>query len=82
MKKENIELEQIVRRLMKEFEVIRKSQGLSHAKLANLTGLHRTTIGLLEKNKRIPTIATCLKIAMALEVDLDNLISVAIKKSK
>ena len=66
--------ERVVSKLMKEFKKIRKERGFSHEKVASLTGLHRTTIGLLESEKRVPTILTCLKISSALEVQLYDLL--------
>jgi len=52
----------------------RLEQGLSHEKLANKVGLHRTAIGLIEARKREPSFVNCLKIANALDVDLHDLI--------
>ena len=68
------EAEKIVLKLLDEFEKIRKEKGLSHEKLATLSGLNRSTISLLESKKRIPTILTCLKIADALETTLHDLL--------
>ena len=74
MNKRKAKAEKIVSGLMSEFKRIRKEKNLSNEKLANLAGLHRTTIGLLESEKRVPTILTCLKISLALEVALSDLI--------
>lgn len=70
----NITVEKTVLKLLDEFERIRKEQGLSHEKLAQLSGLNRSTISLLESKKRIPTILTCLKISSALGVKLHKLL--------
>ena len=64
---ENKELESIVLKITQEFKLKRKELGLSHQKLAEMTGLHRTAIGLIESNKRMPSILTCLKISDALK---------------
>lgn len=68
--------EKIVSALMSEFKRIRKEKKLSNEKLANMSGLHRTTIGLLENEKRVPTILTCLKISLALDKSLSDLIKI------
>lgn len=72
MKNENAK--QIVFKLLDEFERIRKEKALSHESLAELAGVNRSTISLLESKKRIPTILTCLKIADALGVELADLL--------
>lgn len=55
----------------------RKRLGLSHEKLANLSGLHRTAISHIENKKRNPTLASCLKIAYALKISLGDLLKQA-----
>ena len=70
----NRDAEKIVFKLLSEFERIRREKDLSHEKLAELAGVNRSTISLLESKKRIPTILTCLKIADALGVSLSDLI--------
>lgn len=57
----------------------RKKQGLSHQKLAEAAGLHRSTISLIETGKRTPTILVCLKLAMALNVNLETFLKKASK---
>lgn len=61
-------------RLIDEFTRLRKSQMLSHEKLAQKIGLSRPAISLIESKKRMPTILTCLKIAGALGVSLGSII--------
>ena len=53
----------------------RKAKGMSHDKVADSAGLHRSTISLIESRKREPTLLTCLKIASALGVNLGDIIS-------
>jgi putative transcriptional regulator len=55
----------------------RKKQGLSHQALADAAGLHRSTISLIETGKRVPTILVCLKLAMALKINLESLLKEA-----
>lgn len=67
----------IVDRVVRELIAARKKQKLSHEMIAEKTGLHRTTIGVIEAGKRQPTLLTCLKISHALGVDLGKIISKA-----
>jgi len=66
--------EKAVSKLIDEFTLLRKEQGLSHEALARKTGLNRSAISLIESKKRTPTILTCFKIARALDIALDVLI--------
>ena len=66
--------EKIVKTLVKEFKRIRKDNNMNLTKVAQRAGLHRTAIGFIEKNKRIPTIYTCLCICEALGVELSDLV--------
>jgi transcriptional regulator with XRE-family HTH domain len=52
----------------------RKSKALSLEDVAKVTGLHRTTIGLIERGEREPTVTTLLSIAKGLGVSLFDLI--------
>lgn len=54
---------------------IRIKQGLSQEDLADITGLHRTQISLIERGKRSPRLDTIIRIAKALEISLDKLMS-------
>lgn len=64
----------IVENTIARLKEIRLEQGLSHEKLAEKTKLHRSTISLIESNKRQPTLLTCIKIADALNVSLADII--------
>lgn len=52
----------------------RLKQGISHEKLAQKCGLHRSAISLIEAKKRQPSMLNCIKIAMALDIDLSHLL--------
>lgn len=67
----------IVTAVIEDLHALRKEKGLSHDKVAQKTGLHRTTIGQIEAGKIQPTLLTCLKIAQALDVELGALITKA-----
>lgn len=53
---------------------IRKELGMSLDDIAAITGLHRTTIGLIERGEREPTVTTASKIAEALNKTLPELL--------
>lgn len=56
---------------------IREQKRLTIEQLADLTGVHRTTIGLLERNERTPTLQVATQIATALKIPLSELIQEA-----
>ena len=56
---------------------IREQKKLTIEQLADLTGVHRTTIGLLERNERSPTLQVATQIANALKMPLSELIQEA-----
>lgn len=70
----NDKIQRITSQIVEEFKKVRKGKSLSHEKLAKLSGLHRSTISLVESQKITPTIKTCLKIAKALDLSLGDLI--------
>lgn len=53
----------------------RERRGLSRAALAELSGLHQTYVGLLERGERSPNLDTAKAIADALGVSLATLIT-------
>jgi transcriptional regulator with XRE-family HTH domain len=64
----------IVNRLLAD---ARKQEGLSMEELAERAGLHRTYIGLLERNERQPTLAVAASLAEALGLSLTELVAEA-----
>ena len=52
----------------------RESKGLSQEQLANLSGLHRTYIGAVERGQRNITLVNAQKIASALGKPLTDLV--------
>lgn len=52
---------------------LRKERGLSQASLAEIVGVTRQTINLIEAGKYNPTINLCLEICYALDTTLDKL---------
>ena len=53
----------------------REAKKFSRAKLAELSGLHQTYIGLLERGARSPNLDTAKAIANALQIPLAKLIA-------
>jgi transcriptional regulator with XRE-family HTH domain len=56
---------------------IREQKNLTIEQLAELAGVHRTTIGLLERNERTPTFQVATQIANALHIPLSELVQEA-----
>lgn len=72
----------VIDSVIKELSGERKNQGISHEKLAEMCGLHRTSIGLIEARKREPTLLTLLKISDALNFDLGKIISKSMSRNR
>lgn len=60
----------------------RQKRGLSRAALAELSGLHQTYVGLLERGERSPNLDTAKAIANALGVSLGKMIIEAERMDK
>ncbi|MBD1893955.1 helix-turn-helix transcriptional regulator [Coleofasciculus sp. FACHB-129] len=66
----NPELEKFGKQLRK----LRKTRELSHEKLAELTGLHRTYIGGIERGERNVSLVNIVRLAKALSVSPSELL--------
>ena len=53
---------------------IRKEKGFSQEKLAELAGVHRTYIGMIERAEKNITLINIEKIAKALNININELI--------
>lgn len=53
---------------------IRKANGLSQEKLAEIANLHRTYIGMIERAEKNITLINIEKIAQALNVEIKDLL--------
>lgn len=53
----------------------RRALGVSQERLAELAGLHRTYISLLERGLRTPSLDVIAKVAAALETDMASIVS-------
>lgn len=53
---------------------LRAKQGLSQEAFADLCGLHRTAVGLIERGHRVPSLRTLLTISSGFGVSLSDLL--------
>lgn len=60
---------EIVKRIIKE----RKRQGITQERLATLSDIDRTHMGLIEQGRRKPTLSTIYKITKTLHMTLEQL---------
>ena len=58
-------------RIIDQYVALRKEKGLSQEKIANITGIARTNIVRIEAKKNVPTIEVLVKLADAIDMDLD-----------
>ncbi len=58
-------------------KIERFSRKISQEKLAEQSGLNRTTIGYIERGEISPTIETLYKIASALDIELHDLVNIS-----
>ena len=63
--------------LLNLLKALRLDQRLTHEELADKANVHRTTIGLLEKGERTPSVAIAAQISNALGVPLSDLLQKA-----
>lgn len=68
------ELPKEVKKFLDQITALRKKKKLSHQKLAELAGIDRSMVSLLENHRRNPTILMSFKLAKALDVKLSTLI--------
>ncbi len=66
--------DQIVTEFLRLVSDLRRERGLTHEDLATIAGVHRTTIGLLERGERTPTLHVAGQLAAALETPLSELL--------
>lgn len=56
-----------------KIKIVRLKQGLSQEKLAELTGLHRTYVGGIERGERNISLKNVKRLADALNISLESL---------
>lgn len=67
------ERKMLLKQLGLSIKLARVRKGLSQEELAELAGLHRTYIGMVERAERNITVINLVQIAKALNVSLDKL---------
>ena len=65
---------EILQQFAQNVRVHRERLGVSQEKLAELSDLHRTYIGSIERSEKIPSLITIVKIAKALKINISQLI--------
>jgi transcriptional regulator with XRE-family HTH domain len=68
-------MEEAAKRLGRNLFMARRRAGYSQEELAGLCSLHRTEIGYVETGRRLPRADTLVKLASALEVRADDLLT-------
>ena len=63
----------VLHRFGKRMRVVRKTKGISQEKLADLAGLHRTYVSLVERGECNISLINIEKLATALQVSLAKL---------
>ncbi|MER8508950.1 helix-turn-helix domain-containing protein [Mesorhizobium sp. M0142] len=58
----------------RNLRLLRQGMGLSQEQLADLAGLDRNYVGKLEREENSPTVDTLEVLALALQVDVEQLI--------
>lgn len=64
----------ILERFGQNVQRIRKERNISQEKLAELAGLHRTYIGMIERAEKNITLCNIEKVAKALNVKISELV--------
>lgn len=74
---DNAHSDKVLHSLVNVFSEYRRSLNLTLEDLADRAGLHRTTVGLWERNERVPTVDNAVKLANAMGVELSALLAKA-----
>lgn len=64
----------ILTQFAENLKVIRKNRNLSQEDLADLAGVHRTYIGMIERREKNITLISLEKISKALQINIEDLI--------
>ncbi len=57
---------------IKKLRAARLEKGLTYEQLAQMAGVHRTAISLIERGKIHPTLFVCFKIALVLKLNIND----------
>ncbi len=68
-----INIDEIDKNVGMNIRLERVKRGISQEKLADLAGVARSTMGIIERGEQSPSIQTLAKVANALDVDIRKL---------
>ena len=68
-----IKIDEIDKKVGMNIRVARIKRGISQAGLADMAGLARSTMGIVERGEQSPSLQTITKVANALDMDLHKL---------
>lgn len=68
-----IKIDEIDKKVGMNIRVARIKRGISQEGLADMAGLARSTMGIVERGEQSPSLQTITKVANALDMDLHNL---------
>lgn len=68
-----INIDEIDKNVGMNIRLERVKRGISQEKLADLAGIARSTMGIIERGEQSPSIQTLAKVANALDVDIRKL---------
>lgn len=65
------EKERVKEEVLSSYISLRKKKGITQQQIADLTGMQRTNIVRIESGRYLPTIEVLVKLAAALDMDLE-----------
>lgn len=66
-----IQKEKVKKQILDSYIALRKQKGITQQQVAQRTGMQRTNIVRIESGKYVPTLEVLVKLAMALDMDLE-----------
>lgn len=57
--------------ILEQYKELRRNKGMTQQQIADITGIKRTNIVRIESGKYVPTIEVLVKLAAALDMDLE-----------
>jgi transcriptional regulator with XRE-family HTH domain len=67
-------MQQVLLALGRRLRELRADRGVSQEAFADLCGLHRTAMSLLERGKRVPSLRTLLTLSQGFGISLSELL--------
>lgn len=66
-----VKKEKVKTQILDSYIALRKQKGITQQQVADRTGMQRTNIVRIESGKYVPTLEVLVKLAMALDMDLE-----------